>query len=139
MLVLLLVYFLNQSNLGDAIPISSTVNNPHADLSCNDLNNCRTISSIAWSCFSTIFLCTWVTLHPNITIARDTRSKDGFKKSVLYPMRGFMKNDLPLFLWALLAPEYILAWAIRQYLKAGDIMREGRFLLMPARAILNGI
>jgi len=137
MLILLLVYFLNQSNLGDAIPISSTANNPHADLSCNDLNNCRTISSIAWSCFSTIFLCTWVTLHPNITIARDTRDLGWFKRVVAYPLLGFMKNKLPLFLWALLAPEYILAWAIRQYLKAGGIMQEGGFLLLPAKTLLN--
>jgi hypothetical protein len=32
---------------------------------------------------------------------------------------------LPLFLWALLVPEYILAWAIRQYLTAGEIQKEG--------------
>jgi len=80
-----------------------------------------------WSCFSTIFLCTWVTLHPNITIALDTRGMDRFQKSVVHPLLSFMKNKLPLFLCALIAPEYILAWAIRQYLKAGEIKREGSF------------
>jgi hypothetical protein len=139
MLFLLLVYFLKQGNLSDASPISSIVNNPRADFSCNDLNNCRTISSIVWSCFSTIFLCTWVTLHPNIVIARDTRDLGWFKRVVVDPLLGFMKNKLPLFLWALLTPEYILACAIRQYLKAGEIMQECGFLLMPARTVLSGI
>jgi hypothetical protein len=47
-------------------------------------------------------------------------------------LRDFAKNKLPLFLCALLAPEYILAWAIRQYLSAGEIKQKGRFLLVSA-------
>ena len=126
MLFLLLAYSLNQSNPSDASPISSIPSiKPPSDFSCDDINNCRTISNIVWSCFSTIFLCTWVSLHPNIVIARDTRGLGWFKKSVVHPLLGFMRNKLPLFLCALLAPEYILAWAIRQYLKAGDIRKKG--------------
>jgi hypothetical protein len=120
MLSLLLVYSFTQSGSGDASPIPSIDNKPRADYSCNDINNCRTISSIIWSCFSTIFLCTWVSLHPNITAARDP--------GVMGWLRDFAKNKLPLFLCALLAPEYILAWAIRQYLKAGEMQQQGGFL-----------
>jgi hypothetical protein len=140
MLFLLLVYSLTGSNHGDATPIPSIPSlKPRADVSCNDLNNCRTIWSIIWSCFLTIFLCTWVSLHPNIVIARDTRGMGWFKKLVVYPLHGFMKNKLPQLLCALLAPEYILAWAIRQYLSAGEIKQKGRCLLVPARKLLNKI
>jgi hypothetical protein len=140
MLFLFLVYSLIGSNQGDATPISSIPSlNLRADIPCNDLNNCRTISSIVWSCFSTIFLCTWVSLHPNIAIARDTRGMGWFKKLVVYPLHGFMKNKLPLLLCALTAPEYILSWAIRQYLSAGAIKQKGRFLLVPTKKLLNNI
>jgi hypothetical protein len=37
---------------------------------------------------------------------------------------------LPLFLWALLVPEYILAWAIRQYIVAGQIQKKGGFFIL---------
>ena len=37
---------------------------------------------------------------------------------------------LPLFLWALLVPEYILAWAIRQYITAGDIQKKGGVFIL---------
>jgi hypothetical protein len=132
MLFLLLVYSLTQSDPGDASPIPSIPSlKPRVDFLCNDINNCRTISSIVWSCFSTIFLCTWVSLHPNITAACD--------KGVMGWVRDFAKNKLPLFLCGLLAPEYILAWSIRQYLKAGDIREKGGFLLMTVRRLLNSI
>ena len=62
-----------------------------------------------------------------------------FKKSVVHPLRGFMKNKLPLFLCALIAPEYILAWAIRQYLKAGGIKQKGGILFVRTRNLLNSI
>jgi hypothetical protein len=130
MLCLLLVYSLTQSDPGDASPIPSITSiTPRADFSCNDLNNCRTISNIVWSCLSTIFLCTWVSLHPNITAARDP--------GVMGWLRDFTKNKLPLFLCALLVPEYILAWAIRQYFKAGHIRQQGGFPLVAVRRLLN--
>jgi hypothetical protein len=54
-------------------------------------------------------------------------------------LRNFTKNKLPLFLCALLVPEYILAWAIRQYFKAGNIQQQGGFLLVAVRRLLNSI
>jgi hypothetical protein len=132
MLFRLFLYSLTQSDPGDASPIPSITSiKPRADFSCHDLNNCRTISSIVWSCLSTIFLCTWVSLHPNITAARN--------RGVMGWLHDFTKNKLPLFLCALLAPEYILGWAIRQYLRAGNIQQQGGFLLVPARRLLNSI
>jgi hypothetical protein len=132
MLFLFLLYSVTQTDPSDASPIRAIPSmKPRADFSCNDINNCRTISSIVWSCLLTILLCTWVSLHPNITAARD--------KGVVGWLRDFAKNKLPLFLCALLAPEYILAWAIRQYIAAGDIQQRGGFLLIAARNPLNRI
>jgi hypothetical protein len=62
-----------------------------------------------------------------------------FTKSVIHPLHGFMRNKLPLFLCALIAPEYILGWAIRQYLKAEDMKQNGGFLHPAARRLLNSL
>ncbi|KAM6490662.1 hypothetical protein JOM56_014005 [Amanita muscaria] len=32
-------------------------------LQCNDIRHCRTLQSIIYGCFSTVFLCTWTALH----------------------------------------------------------------------------
>ena len=37
---------------------------------------------------------------------------------------SFVEHRLPLFVCALLVPEYVLAWAIRQYLSAREIARK---------------
>ena len=121
MLFLLLMYSLN---FGGASARPITLLEQRTDTPCNDLNNCRTRWNIIWSCLSTVFLCTWVTLHPNIAIAPDTRRVGWIERSVWHPLRFLMKNRLPLFLCALVAPEYILAWAIRQYIQAGEIQRQ---------------
>lgn len=34
--------------------------------SCNDIDRCRQLSSIIWSCLTTVFLCSWVALHPDV-------------------------------------------------------------------------
>ena len=40
------------------------------------------------------------------------------------PFLSFVEHRLPLFVCALLVPEYVLAWAIRQYLRAREIARD---------------
>ena len=40
------------------------------------------------------------------------------------PLRSLISHQLPLFICALLVPEYILAWAIRQRLVAGQIAKD---------------
>ena len=42
---------------------------------------------------------------------------------------SFVEHRLPLFVCALLVPEYVLAWAIRQFLRALEIA-EGEFELL---------
>jgi hypothetical protein len=118
MLFLILVYFLAQGNLGsDLSPIPPV--GSRAD-TCNELRGCQTIWSIIWSCFSTILFCTWVTLHLNISIVPDTPGMSRFGAK----LHSFLKNRILLFIWVLLVLGYILVWAIRQHLKAGEIQQE---------------
>ena len=58
----------------------------------------------------TIFSCTWVAVHPNVPCPKKRN-----------PIISFAGHRLPLFICALLVPEYVLAWAIRQFLRAREI------------------
>jgi len=67
----------------------------------------RSLFSIIWACFSTTFICTWVSVHPNIP-----------------PLEGNWKSfirRLKLMFWALIAPELILAWAVKQWAAAANV------------------
>ena len=66
----------------------------------------RTLFGIAWSCLSTTILCAWTAVHPNVP----PRSK--------WQARW---NRLKLMFWMIVAPELVLAWAVRQFFAAKDI------------------
>ena len=63
----------------------------------------------------TIFSCTWVAVHPNVPCPEKQN-----------PVLSFAGHRLPLFICALLVPEYVLAWAIRQFLRARQIANEDK-------------
>ncbi|KAF9552885.1 hypothetical protein CPC08DRAFT_714209, partial [Agrocybe pediades] len=65
----------------------------------------RSTLDIVWSCLATIFLCTWVCIHPNLPPPGESRLKGALRR--LYIMA-----------WALLAPEAILMWSFRQWYTA---------------------
>ncbi|KIM26217.1 hypothetical protein M408DRAFT_52278, partial [Serendipita vermifera MAFF 305830] len=92
--------------------------------SCDDQNSQRSIWGIVWSCLSTIFLCTWVAVHPNVHFKPKKPNRNWFERWLQDPLNVFFTYKLPLFLWALVVPEYILAWAVRQYVQAGVISRQ---------------
>ena len=50
--------------------------------------------------------------------------KNRFQRRIWNPLLSFAEHRLPLFICALLVPEYVLAWAIRQYLRARKIARD---------------
>ncbi|KAF9484238.1 hypothetical protein BDN70DRAFT_850025 [Pholiota conissans] len=71
----------------------------------------RSVNDIVISCFATIFACTWSAIHPNIPAPTDcwwTR----------------FKRQVTTMVCALLAPEVVTAWALRQRLAAKEIMEE---------------
>ena len=121
MLFLVLVYYLHSIDASPTPPINSRSFKPN---SCTDITHCRTIWNIIWSCLSTIFLCTWVAVHPNIPSPRKREVKNHFQKWIRNPLLSFAEHRFLLFVCTLLVPEYILAWAIRQYLKARKISSE---------------
>jgi hypothetical protein len=114
MLSLFFVYLLSAR----ALPIP-TISNTSS--SCDELENCRTLLGIIWSCISTIILCTWVTMHPNIPEPVETQ---GFWRNCAAGISSFFKNKVALFIYALIVPEYILFWAIQQRLLARRIVKE---------------
>ena len=119
MLFLIFLYHLALSIYANPIPpIISRSFEPN---SCSDLSHCRTIWNIIWSCIVTIFSCTWVAVHPNIPCPKKMEAKNRFQRWILNPILSFAEHRLLLFVCALLVPEYILAWAIRQYLRARKI------------------
>ncbi|PVF91968.1 hypothetical protein CPB86DRAFT_791636 [Serendipita vermifera] len=97
---------------------------PQSDSSCTDIDNCRKLVNIIWSCVTTIFACTWLTLHPNIPPILDTRNV-GFGQKCLHGFKRFLRHRLLPFLVAVIAPEWILAWAMQQRIVADQIAKRG--------------
>jgi len=79
--------------------------------SCSDSNNCRSLWDIIRSFALTIFLCSWVSVHPNIP-GPDER----------WPRVTLRR--VGLMLATLVVPEAIIAWALRQRLIAGQLAEE---------------
>ena len=93
-----------------ALPISPAENNT-LSYRCPHAENCRTIPGIVYSCLATIFACTWVAVHPNVP-----SPKAKWLHAVLL--------RVAVTVCALLVPEYVVAWSIRQWLVATHIGRE---------------
>ena len=70
----------------------------------------RTIWNIIWSCLATIFACSWVSVHPNIPAPEESW------------WRIFLRR-LELMFWAVIGPELIITWALRQWLGARDLQK----------------
>jgi len=80
---------------------------------CDCPNQCRTLWDIVWSCLFTMFLCTWVSIHPNIPS----------------PHEGWVRvtsRRLGVMLAVLIAPELIFSWALRQRILARRLANEHR-------------
>ena len=65
----------------------------------------RSLWDILWSCLATIFACSWVSIHPNIPSPNESS------------WRIFLRR-LKLMFWAVVFPEMIVTWALRQWLGA---------------------
>jgi hypothetical protein len=131
MLILLLAFSLFHSYYGDPGQGPASIE-LRAVSTCGDQDSRRSLWSIVWTCLSTIFLCTWVSLHPNVTFRPETPKTRGSER-IWDPLHHFLSYKLPLFMWALLVPEYILSWSIRQFFAAGEIRDKGRCFLSRAK------
>ncbi|KAF8648114.1 hypothetical protein AX16_006398 [Volvariella volvacea WC 439] len=71
-------------------------------------NKERTIFDILYSCLGVIFLCTYISIHHNIPDQNDSWTRKTWLK-------------LRTMLYAMLAPEVVIVWALRQRIMAGEI------------------
>ena len=102
--------FLYSTSIGvRALPILA-VEPSNTASTCDNLYHCRTIWNILWTCLVTISACTWVTVHPNVPAREDGRFTVTFRR-------------VKVVLLALIMPELIVLWAIRQWLVARRIAR----------------
>lgn len=92
-----------------ALPILDTVvsiiSSDPLPNTCKDIDNCRTLVNIITSCMGTIFACIWVAVHRNIP---------GPRQSYI----SIQLQSLKVVLTAVIMPEWVLAWAVRQFLQA---------------------
>ncbi|KAK7028222.1 hypothetical protein VNI00_014912 [Paramarasmius palmivorus] len=140
---MLLLYALARP-IASSLSASSTNNSTSFDPitgECIDINGCRTTTGILWSCLSVIFICTWVAIHPNIPKVQDKEGKPWNPAAVIY-------QNVELMVVALLAPEFMILWAMRQREKAKKIgkqfkdygwgMPHGFFVIMGGFALYDG-
>ena len=79
----------------------------------------RSITDILWSCFATIFACTWLSVHPNMPGPDEGAWKIALRR-------------LELMFWSLICPEMIICWACRQWLAARNLRDEYGGALFPS-------
>lgn len=130
LLPLLFYHFASKDNSASAL----TATIPEAQVArstCDGASSCRTSWNIVISCLSTIFLTSWIVIHPNVSYPIDAKDQRRW-----HSVRIFLTERVPLFLIALVYPEYILAWAIRQRLAAREVTNiEGE--LLPSWSIVE--
>jgi hypothetical protein len=117
MLFLFLLYYLLTIR---AMPVPK-IKDSEVTTACDNIHDCRTLEDIVWSCVTTIFLCTWVSLHPDISKPINKKDDRIWKK-----LGRFVSGKLVSFLSALLIPELILNWALGQRKTANNITRKNR-------------
>ncbi|KAF9008029.1 hypothetical protein BDQ17DRAFT_1237368, partial [Cyathus striatus] len=80
-----------------------------ANCSCNQ----RSMMDIVWGCMSTIFLCTWSSVHMNIPAPKEESWK-------------ILWRRLNTIYWTLIAPELVLFFAMNQWFGARKLWRRYR-------------
>ena len=60
---------------------------------------------------------------PNVPCPKKREANGWIERYIRNPLLSFMEHRLPLFICALLVPEYMLAWSIRQFLVARRITK----------------
>jgi hypothetical protein len=91
---------------------------------CDDINQCRTLFSIVQICLTTVFLCTWVSLHLNV------------------PQFGLgffacTRRRLRMLLITLIAPELMFGFAARQYVVAKWLAGSKQYFPIGYRLVLS--
>ncbi|KAF9484227.1 hypothetical protein BDN70DRAFT_950675 [Pholiota conissans] len=107
MLIIILLLALIRTLHGSPLSLASTEMSLEQDT--DSKFGQRDLSNIILSCFATVFACTWSAVHPNIPSPWDS-------------WWDCFKRQLVTMIYALVAPEAMTAWALRQHLAARKIM-----------------
>ena len=104
-LILLLLYLVRSAS--HAAPISIvlselSISDPSSSPPACTCTEQRSIWSIVWSCFATLFDCSWLSVHPNIPAPREKSWRIKLQR-------------VEYMAWTILAPELVIYWAMRQY------------------------
>ncbi|KAG2030474.1 hypothetical protein BDR03DRAFT_1095985 [Suillus americanus] len=111
MCLLLLCVFLYLVGVGvQAAPTTNTTNTTSDNFEAPTFTT-RTIWSIISCSFLTLFACIYSAIHPNIPSPKDS------------PLLILWRR-LSIMIMALIAPELIVTWAMRQFLSARDVTRQ---------------
>lgn len=107
---------------------TASVDAANITASCKDLDTCRSLYSIIQTCVATIFACVWVAVHRNIPAPKQ---KHKWNSNLVLKAAQWIwfkivdqKQSFVVFTVTLLAPEWVLAWAIRQMLVARRVAGE---------------
>ncbi|KAG1719883.1 hypothetical protein EDB19DRAFT_1860552 [Suillus lakei] len=97
------------------IPVIQAAPTTNATTTSDDFNTpsftTRTLWGIVSSCVLTLFACTYSAIHPNIPSPKDNSVR------ILWRRLGIM-------VMALIAPELIVTWAMRQWISAHHVTRQ---------------
>ncbi|KAJ7204978.1 hypothetical protein GGX14DRAFT_645527 [Mycena pura] len=124
MLILLLLVHLLSNKADASRGLPPVLRAP--DDSCDDINNCRRLFDIVWGCLTTIFACTWVSVHPNVP-PPDPNPLDSFWPKLKWRIivtTGPLWRRLKLMLIAVIAPELMVGFAARQFIAAQYFSKE---------------
>jgi hypothetical protein len=117
MFILFLLVSALKLSLTASVPTSTTLSNEQPALklfsrqsdsetdSCFPNGDSRDTQDIVLSCLATVFTCTWVAIHPNVPGPKDS----GWAQ---------LKRRVMTMVYAMLAPEFIAIWALRQWFGA---------------------
>jgi hypothetical protein len=125
MLLLLAIYHFAFTQ---AVPLTSGSTTPlstRSAVSCDNIDECRKLNDIIWSCITTIFACTWLTLHPNIPPPIVNKEDMAFREKCSYTIKMFLRHQFLPFFVTFIAPEWVLAWAMQQRTVATQIAGDG--------------
>ncbi|KAF9008027.1 hypothetical protein BDQ17DRAFT_1455760 [Cyathus striatus] len=88
------------------LSVDAASNGTTANCSCNQ----RSTMNIVWGCMSTLFLCTWSSVHMNIPAPKEESWK-------------ILWRRLKTMYWTLVAPELVMFFAFRQWDGANTLLK----------------
>ena len=107
---------------------SDTIFDTLADPSCNDIHHCRTLAGLVQSCLVTILACVWYAVHRNIPAPKVDRPRhdNRFTRIVFFVWYKIctQRQATIILVVALVIPEWIAAWAVRQLLMARQLTKK---------------